>query len=412
MQLSDLYQIYNPSKYKINIGGSCIGADGIAGTNWDLTYNEIRFMPPVGKFDVPIEDANAWQWVKGCIDRNIQFSLNPIQQISKDRYWLPGEPVYKQHIEDILVEILSYGGSKATKLCSLTVDNEPAKDGHQPDLLTYEKYIRWASQVAKFLGFKVTAGNEEFNLVYHRKVVNGWPDLYERMCQLVIEEVLDGISVHIQASCATEEQRKRWTEYCLNLKNKYQIKNWICTEANYSNPERDFYNIWVPQVKMALDIGCEAIGFVFIDYYGIVGGSGTTDYSWLAMFKNGELQVDKKIWLDLRELAIRYRKEIELIEYLRPEELQAVYDAFDIKTPYHWKTPNLYVVGEKEPAKTLTWADIDAITETQMKALIRGLKKLMILPENFPDYPDIKYNSDGSWNPSWEEYAKSNPKET
>ena len=95
------------------------------------------------------------------------------------------------------------------------------------------------------------------------------------------------------------------------------------------------------------------------------------------------------------------------MEYLRPDELQAFYDALDLKTPYRFKTPNLYVVGEKDPAKTITWADIDAMTETQMKALISGFKKIGVLPVDFPDYPNIKYKADGSWNSAWQTFAKS-----
>jgi hypothetical protein len=51
------------------------------------------------------------------------------------------------------------------------------------------------------------------------------------------------------------------------------------------------------------------------------------------------------------------------------------------------------------------------MTETQMKTLISALKKIKVLPETFPDYPNIKYKADGTWNSCWEQYAKSNPKE-
>lgn len=113
-------------------------------------------------------------------------------------------------------------------------------------------------------------------------------------------------------------------------------------------------------------------------------------------------------WADFESKLKQYKE--EPMEYLRPEELQAIYNALGLNTPYHVNTPNLYVVGEKDPNKQVTWADIDAMTETQMKALIYALKKTGALPADFPDYPDIKYKADGSWNPNWLSIAKSNPK--
>jgi hypothetical protein len=98
------------------------------------------------------------------------------------------------------------------------------------------------------------------------------------------------------------------------------------------------------------------------------------------------------------------------MEYLRPNELQAVYDIFGINTPYNEKLPNLYVVGKKDPSKAITWADMDALTETQMKALIKGMKKVGALPVNFPEYPNIKYDNLGNYLNNWQIYAKSKPK--
>jgi hypothetical protein len=127
---------------------------------------------------------------------------------------------------------------------------------------------------------------------------------------------------------------------------------------------------------------------------------------WNSNYTN--LHTISQYWADFENELKKYKEEV--MEYLRPEELQAVYDAMDIKTPYHVNTPNLYVVGEKDPNKQVTWADIDAMTETQMKALIYALKQMGALPVEFPDYPNIKYKADGSWNPNWQIYAKSNPK--
>lgn len=100
-------------------------------------------------------------------------------------------------------------------------------------------------------------------------------------------------------------------------------------------------------------------------------------------------------------------EQISIMEYLRPEELQALYDEFGLKTPYWWETPNLFVAGKKDPNKQVTWADIDAMEETRMKALVSGLKKVGALPTDFPDYMNIKYKSDGTWNANWQSVAKS-----
>jgi hypothetical protein len=47
------------------------------------------------------------------------------------------------------------------------------------------------------------------------------------------------------------------------------------------------------------------------------------------------------------------------------------------------------------------------MTETQLKGLIGGLKKIGVLPTSFPNYPNIKYKADGSWNSNWQDFAKS-----
>jgi len=115
---------------------------------------------------------------------------------------------------------------------------------------------------------------------------------------------------------------------------------------------------------------------------------------------------DKKDYL--AKFVKDYGTEAEIImEYIRPDELQAVYDAFGITTPYNWATPNLYVVGKKDPNKTITWADVDALTETQMKMLVKIFREM---GKQLPNYPNIKYNNDGSWNSNWQNYAKSKPK--
>jgi hypothetical protein len=173
------------------------------------------------------------------------------------------------------------------------------------------------------------------------------------------------------------------------------------------------YSDWLPDIAMAIEIGCEAIGFVFIVYFHANNPYGS-NYSWLSIFVEGtspeNLRIDKQKWLDFREVAIKYKKEIKMDEYLRPNELQAVYDALGLKAPYHYQTPNLFVVGEKDPNRLVTWADMDAVEEQRMKALIKGFKTVGALPATFPEWPNIKYDAEGKWISNWLDYAKSNPK--
>lgn len=166
---------------------------------------------------------------------------------------------------------------------------------------------------------------------------------------------------------------------------------------NYDRPEvADWiYNIF----KMYYNAGIWWCGLVYVDSW--------TDRNYAAR------------WWDYNYTRIEHvtptyykwlqaRKDFDM-EYNRPFDLQFVYDAFDWKFPYNWTLPNLPVVGEKNPDGIVKWADIDAMSETQYKALIYALKKSGALPSSFPDYPDIKYIN-GIWNINWQVKAKENVK--
>ena len=295
----ELYTVHNSIDNKINIGGSCVG--GIGGTNYDLSYNEIRILP--------FANTQPWYYIQNCIDRKIQFSVNVDQFISRTKHWFPDEWTYKEYVRVICVELLRRD-PRVISYCEITVDNEPLKDYAHPSVESYIKYIRWCSEIAKSYGFKLSAGNEEFNLAEHRVIVNGWLNLYYEMGKLKQEEVIDRIAIHIQGACLTEEQRKRWTTFCLDIVKTYNFKledTFICTEAAYTDPRTTMYSHWIPDIKMALDLKCSAIGFVFVDYDTRYNEYGT-DYSWLAIFKNGQLRTTEQVWKDFREISIRYRK--------------------------------------------------------------------------------------------------------
>lgn len=299
MNNQELYSYYNPDIYKIDIGGSCVGKYGA--TNWDLAYNEIRILP--------FAETKAWDYIAESIKRNIRATVNIDQYITRDTHWLPGKNTYQRHVDDICRKLINTGGLLVNRIIDLTIDNEPLKDNYQPNVATYINYVKWAAEIAHRHGFKISGGNEEFKLVAKR-VSQGQPDLYAEMFKLCQQGIIDYVAVHIQGSCLTESDRAKWTGYINDLKAKYQVNSIICTEANYSNPKDSFYGVWVPQIKMALDIGSETIGFVFVDV-DTKSPVYKTDYSWLSMFVDGNLRVDKSIWLDFRELAINYKTEDE-----------------------------------------------------------------------------------------------------
>jgi peptidoglycan hydrolase-like protein with peptidoglycan-binding domain len=301
MNIQELFAIHNPNNIKINSGGSCVG--GIGGTNWDLSYNEIRVLP--------FGNTQPWYYIQESINRKIQMSVNVDQYITRTNHWLPSELEYKKHVDSICVELLNRD-SKIIHYCDITVDNEPLKDNYHPSTDSYIKYVKWCSQVAKSYGFKVSAGNEEFNLAEHRVIVNGWKNLYYEMGLLKQQGIIDRISIHIQGACLTEELRKRWTQFCLDIVNTYKFKledTFICTEAAYTDPKTTMYSHWIPMFKMALDLRCSAIGFVFVDY-DTSFNDYTTDYSWLAIFKNGQLRTTQAVWNDFREISLKYARSI------------------------------------------------------------------------------------------------------
>jgi len=305
MNKEQLYSAHNPDNIKINIGGSCVG--GIGSTNWDMTYNEIRILP-----DKPL---NSWHFIQESINRKKQFTVNIDQYISRTSHWLPDEATYKNHVNHICNELLKRD-SNVINYCDITVDNEPLKNNYHPNTDSYIKYVKWCSQVAKSYLFKVSAGNEEFNLAEHRVIVNGWKNLYYEMGLLKELGIIDRIAIHIQGACLTDELRKRWTQFCFGIVNAYKFKlenTFICTEAAYTDPKNTMYSHWIPKIKMALDLKCSAIGFVFIDYDSKYN-EYNTDYSWLAIFKDKQLRVSQQAWNDFRDIAIKYKR-IEIEEF-------------------------------------------------------------------------------------------------
>lgn len=330
MQIQELYDIYDPDIYKVDIGGSCVGHVG--GSKPEMEYDEIRIMPEKDNNGNPTVWDNTRPWT--AIEENIElaktFSVNVDQYISQNDHWFPDEITYKKHVDKICTDILKKGELSPydiLDLCDITVDNEPLKDGNHRYVDSYLKYVNWCSEAVKPYRFRISAGNEEFNEI-ESSVAQGDKNLTEECCQLVLDGVLTDIGLHIQGSCQSDETRKRWTEWVQVYQNRFKLYDtWLCTEANYVNPANRFYSDWVTQLKMALDLKCKRMGYVFIDYK-YMGSPYGSDYTWLAIHKEGVLrpEVNVQIWNDLKDLAKKYKSKRILKGAEDGMILQTLYD--------------------------------------------------------------------------------------
>jgi len=308
MQIQQLFDLYNPDKFDIDIGGSCVGHVG--GSDSAVEYDEIRIMPPFDNNENPVvwDNDRPWSAVQDNIDQGKRATVNIDQYISGTEHWLPSKKVFQKHVDDICVGI--FERAEGTEydildLIDLTSDNECIKPGNHPSVDSYIKYVRYASQITKGYGFKLSAGGEEFRMI-ERRVAEGDKNLTEEMCKLHNEGIIQKVAIHIQGSCMSDWERARWTKFVLTFQERFQVYDWIDTESNYGNPQNNFYTDWVPQIKMALDLKCDAAGFVFVDYK-YLGSPYGSDYTWLALKEKGELRVPDAVWDDFVELAARYK---------------------------------------------------------------------------------------------------------
>jgi hypothetical protein len=344
---------------------------------------------------------SGWQEVAQNAIKNKQYLIvTPCNHNDKTVKYL-NNTQWVNFIDDTCKYLIGIGANRYNARISLI--NEPMK------YISREKYadlINLAYPIVKSYGLLCGAGNEEFVTAQAR----------DNMYQYILNHCqFDILDIHIQGSCNSKADTDKWIA---------EVKSWInywqkpvdCTEAFYGDIRTQAgYDLLCYQLKKADEIKCPNFCNVFnnLDKSAFPYQDSTDQWHKLCFKINGDIRsVYWVLWMDeIAGSGPEPNIKEEEMEYLRPDELQAVYDAFNLKTPYHYKTPNLFVVGEKDPSKPFTWADADAMEETRMKALISGLKKLNVLPSDFPDYPNIKYNSDGSWNGKWLEYAKSKPKE-
>ena len=323
----ELYDIYDPEKYSIDLGGSCVGHVG-GSDDW-VEYDEIRIMPPFDNNENPViwDNTRPWAAIQDNINLGKRATVNIDQYITRTEHWFPGETKYKQQVDDICVGILERAEGTEfdiLELVDLTVDNEMLKDHHHPTVDSYLQHVRWAREASKPYGFKLSGGGEEFAMI-ERRVAEGDKNLTEEMCKLYVEGIIQKVAIHIQGSCQSDESRKRWTEFVKVFQERFQVYDWIDTESNYVDPRNRFYSDWIPQIKMALDLRCDAAGFVFVDYKHL-GSPYGPDYTWLALMVEGNLRVPQSIWDDFIDLAAKYKSERKLKGGKDGMVLQTLYD--------------------------------------------------------------------------------------
>lgn len=338
----------------------CMGYQEEKPYNWLATNESNRAIP-----------EDKWKWL-GRFSREFAIYLKNTYKFERVDLEVYNEPTKLQG--------LGFGYDKYSKLAYIMGKEWKSVDSHNKlhiyaDNLAYKSYLDGLMQNVDLM--KITDYVSTHCLTHEE-----WDDN-------LIDEVNEKLKKypHIRQVLTEMSPNGKW--------NRMQKLLIFDADKNVIGHKVDMYG-------MILPIRCDTIGTGF-DY----------DDIWIYEFDKPENIRCTSEWKEkyLHDFNSIYAKGEDLeMEYLRPEELQEIYTAFGIKTPYHVNTPNLFVVGEKSPAKTLTWADIDAMEETRMKALIIGLKKIGVLPTAFPVYPNIKYNGDGSYNSNWLDIAKSNPK--
>jgi len=373
----------------IRIGVSCVTVrDGNPTT--ECLVAEIRQV---------VEDSitKFWQDVDFCLEHNIYIIIN-FDMWSSGGHLDYTELQWRQRVDGLVWAMLQR--EPTAKKWRVTIENEPMKYWSKEKYAWFINIAYDQIKVARgWTRVQMGVGNEEFSLA----AKFGMYEYILQNCQF------DYLDIHIQAA-VIEASTMRVSDSALNYWGNV-AKSWAvtynkklsCTEGNWCDVSKATgYTDIIKMLDKAEEIGCEDFCVVFTDYRG-------DDYCWLSFLLRGVSR--SPYWDSFKQEIINRKPEvIDMTEYLRPDELQALYDEFGFKTPYRWQTPNLFTAGQKNPIKTPTWADIDAMEETRMKGLVSALKKIGVLPSTFPDYPNIKYNADGSWNSDWQTYAKSNPK--
>ena len=363
----------------IRIGGSCGGrySRPIAG----ITTYENRILQNS-------EHSYFWTDSKFCIDNKIFLIVNIDTYLTGGR-WKPSNEALRAFTIDTKTKLKAIGANKTN--CRFTFDNE--SDEYLAE--HFETYFNYVCEIHDALNgeFDLGAGNFRTARI----------DWYNTLGSRYSEGYYEVLDVHFQDGMNDENSIVSIANKFSAIKTGWGIKRMAVTEGN------NFWNVSTQrghdlvkyQINVAENIGCEDFCIVYVNWT----TNSEEGHDNLTYCLDGVPVTSN--WNDMLGLILQKKPmEVEM-EYLRPDELQTLYNAFGFNTPYRWVTPNLYTVGAKDPNKTVTWADIDAMTETQLKGLISGLKKIGVLQASFPDYPNIKYKADGSWNSNWQAIAKS-----
>ena len=363
----------------IRIGGSCGGrySRPIMG----ITCYENRILQ---------NNEHTYFWIdsKFCIDNKIFLIVNIDTYLTSGR-WKPSNQALRDFTIWTKNQLKAIGATKTN--CRFTDDNE-SDEYYNEDFEAYMNSVRVIHDALNG-EFDLGAGNFRTARI----------DWYNTLGSKYEEGYWEVLDVHFQDGMNDETSIDVIANKFLTIKDGWNIKRIAVTEGNnfYNVSSSRGHELLKYQINAAENISCEDFCFVFANWTSnSEEGHGNLTY-------NLDGVPITSNWNDMLGLILQKKPMEEEMEYLRPDQLQAIYGAFGFATPYRWQTPNLYVVGQKDPTKTITWADIDAMTETQLKGLISGFKKIGVLPAGFPDYPNIKYKADGSWNSNWQDFAKS-----
>jgi len=198
---------------------------------------------------------------------------------------VPNETVWRGTIEDTVIKLLALGANKYNS--RIDIINEPMKF---VDIPTYVKLINTAySQVNKRL--PVGAGNEEFITAMAKG------DMYNYICQNANFDVL---VVHIQGSCDTPANTKKWCEWAYNLSQRYK-KPIDCNEAFYADiATSKGWTLLQSQLYWAEKIGCPNFCNVFNNLDKKAFNHNTDKWNFLAFKINGMLR--SNYWQQWKEL--------------------------------------------------------------------------------------------------------------
>jgi hypothetical protein len=190
--------------------------------------------------------------IKKCIANNIYIIFTQCLGYNKTAphpEYLPTENEWRNRIEENVKLLQSYGATKNSACISLI--NEPTKFFRIENGYRGVEDLIWFTNIAhdQIAGrFELGAGNMEF---YDSFVLGDWYGNLNARAKFEISHI------HIQNSCDTYERTKQYTDYALNLANKYGRKI-SCTEAMHTSWDMagsDYTKLLV-QLHHAERIGC------------------------------------------------------------------------------------------------------------------------------------------------------------